>query len=95
MLQSIGSQRVRHDWATEQQHIYTYLFIYITEVLCCITRNFPGGPVVKNPPANSGNVDLIPGPGRSHTWQSSLAWVPRPLSPDSRAGQPQQEKPLQ
>ena len=29
-------------------------------------RDFPGGPVVKNPPVNAGNVDSIPGPGRSH-----------------------------
>ena len=28
--------------------------------------NFPGGAVVKNPPANAGNMGLIPGPGRSH-----------------------------
>ena len=27
-------------------------------------RDFPGGPVVKNPPANAGNKGLIPGPGR-------------------------------
>ena len=32
------------------------------------TWGFPGGPVVKNPPANAGNArdaGLIPGPGRS------------------------------
>ena len=28
--------------------------------------DFPGGTVVKNPPANAGDVDLSPGPGRSH-----------------------------
>ena len=28
--------------------------------------DFPGGPVVKNPPANAGDMSLIPGPGRSH-----------------------------
>ena len=28
-------------------------------------RGFPGGPVVKNPPAKAGDTDLIPGPGRS------------------------------
>ena len=28
------------------------------------SRNFPGGPVVKNLPANSGDKGLIPGPGR-------------------------------
>ena len=31
----------------------------------CI-RDFPGGPVVKNPPANAGDTGLIPGSGRSH-----------------------------
>ena len=33
-----------------------------------ITSNvigFPGGSVVKNPPANAGDAGLIPGPGRS------------------------------
>ena len=27
---------------------------------------FPGGTVVKNPPANAGNTGSSPGPGRSH-----------------------------
>ena len=27
---------------------------------------FPGGLVVKNPPANIGDMGSIPGPGRSH-----------------------------
>ena len=27
---------------------------------------FPGGTVVKNPPANAGDRGSIPGPGRSH-----------------------------
>ena len=29
-------------------------------------RDFPGGTVVKNPPANAGNTGSGPGPGRSH-----------------------------
>ena len=29
-------------------------------------RDFPGGAVVKNPPANAGNTGWSPGPGRSH-----------------------------
>ena len=29
-------------------------------------EDFPGGPEVKNPPANIGNMDFIPSPGRSH-----------------------------
>ena len=28
--------------------------------------DFPGGPVVKNPPANAGDIGLIPGLGGSH-----------------------------
>ena len=28
--------------------------------------DFPGGPVVKNLPANAGDTDSIPGPGRFH-----------------------------
>ena len=29
--------------------------------------DFPGGSVVKNPPASEGDTGLSPGPGRSHT----------------------------
>ena len=29
-------------------------------------RDFPGGSVVKNPPANAGDMGSSPGPGRSH-----------------------------
>ena len=47
--------------------------------------SFPGGSVVKNPPANAGDAGLIPGAGRSPgegnsnpqqyaTHSSSLAW---------------------
>ena len=35
------------------------------------TGDFPGGSVDKNPPANAGDMGLIPGPGRSHVLQSS------------------------
>ena len=34
-------------------------------------RGFPGGSVVKNPPANAGDTGLIPGPGRSHMLRSN------------------------
>ena len=29
-------------------------------------QSFPGGAVVKNPPANAGDTGSSPGPGRSH-----------------------------
>ena len=32
-----------------------------------LRRDFPGGAVVKNPPANAGDTGSSPGPGRSHT----------------------------
>ena len=38
------------------------------------TRDFPGGPVVKNPPANAGHTGSIPGPGRSH-----IPWSNKPV----------------
>ena len=31
-----------------------------------VLRDFPGGAVVENPPANAGNTSSILGPGRSH-----------------------------
>ena len=34
-------------------------------------EGFPGGTVVKNPPANVGDTGLSPGPGRSHMPRSN------------------------
>ena len=34
-------------------------------------RDFPGGAVVKNPPANSGDTGSSPGPGGSHMPRSN------------------------
>ena len=36
-----------------------------------VKRDFPGGAVVKNPPANAGDTGSIPGPGRSHMLRSN------------------------
>ena len=33
--------------------------------------DFPGGAVVKNPPASAGHTGLSPGPGRSHMPRSN------------------------
>ena len=33
--------------------------------------DFPGGTVVKNPPANTGDTASSPGPGRSHMPRSN------------------------
>ena len=63
-------------------------------------RDFPGGPVVKNPPCNAGDTGLIPGPGRSHMLQSNYAQEPQLLSSraitteacEPRVQAPKQEK---
>ena len=34
-------------------------------------QDFPGGAVVKNPPANAGDAGSSPGPGRSHVPRST------------------------
>ena len=36
-----------------------------------VSRDFPGGTVVKNPPANAGDTGLIPEPGGSHMLRSN------------------------
>ena len=33
---------------------------------CSTLQGFPGGAVVKSPPANAGDMGSSPGPGRSH-----------------------------
>ena len=51
--------------------------------------DFPGGAVVKNPPAKSGDMGWSPGPGRSHMPWSNEAHVPQLPSLRSRAREPQ------
>ena len=51
--------------------------------------DFPGGAVVKNPPANAGDRGSSPGPGRSNMPWSNKAHVPQLLSLCSRACEPQ------
>ena len=49
--------------------------------------------MVKNLPANAGDLGSIPGPGRSHLSWTSYAWVSQLLSLRSRTWEPQQHKP--
>ena len=59
--------------------------------------------MVKNPPANAGDMGSIPGPGRSHIPRSNLAHAPQLLRPHAtttearapRARALQQQKPPQ
>ena len=45
--------------------------MYYTYMIKNKFGGFPGGTVVKNPPANAGGTGSSPGPGRSHMSQSS------------------------
>ena len=58
-------------------------------------EEFPGGPVVKNPPANGGDTGSIPGLGIFHIPWDNEACIPQLLKPTLRAQALQQEKPLQ
>ena len=57
-------------------------------------RDFSGGPVVKNLPANAGNMGLIPGLGSPPATEQLEPWATttEPLPRDCAL---QQEKPLQ
>ena len=57
-------------------------------------RDFPGGAVVENPPANAGDTGSGPGPGGSHMPRSSWARAPQLLSLRCRAHVPQLLKPV-
>ena len=50
--------------------------------------------MLKNPPANAGDVGSSPGPGRSQMPRSNKARVPQLLSLRSRAREPQLLKPV-
>ena len=43
----------------------------LEELILLKWPGFPGGAVVKNPPANAGDTGSSPGPGRSHMPQSN------------------------
>ena len=58
-----------------------------------LTSGFPGGSVVKNPPAKTGDTGSSPDPGRSHMPWSNSACVSQLLSLRSRACEPQLLKP--
>ena len=64
-------------------------FLELTNLLKIKSSDFPGGAVVKNPPANAGDMGSIPGPGRSHMLRSNYAHAPQLLSLCSRARAPQ------
>ena len=55
--------------------------IYLQSLICFIKisfKGFPGGAVVKNPPASAGDTGSNPGPGRSHEQLSPCTTTTEP-----------------
>ena len=50
---------------------YSYILGKMVSASKSVSGDFPGGAVVKNPPANAGDTSSIPGPGRSHMPRSN------------------------
>ena len=55
------------DSSHTQKHLCCFQFCFIKKT----KQGFPGGAVVKNLPANTGDTGSSPGPGRSHMPRSS------------------------
>ena len=58
------------------------------------SQAFPGGSLVKNPPANAGDTGSVPGLGRFHMPRSNEASAPQLLSPGPGAQELQLLSPL-
>ena len=83
VLREIKKMTLKHMWKCKESTIAKVILEMKAWKLNI--WDFPGGPVVKNSPANSGDTGLIPGPGRFHMPWSSWACAPQLLSPQSRA----------
>ena len=49
-----------------QSQMFWGLISQVQILKVVVSRDFPGGAVVKNPPASAGDMGLSPGLGRSH-----------------------------
>ena len=54
--------------------------VHFKDIIKNTQEYFPGGPVVKNPPANAGDMGSVSGPERFHMLQSNQAHMPQLLS---------------
>ena len=58
-------------------HCFMYVRLFNLEYECIYFKRqcegFPGGSVVKNPPASAGDTGFIPGPGRFYMPWGTLA----------------------
>ena len=62
-----GNNKIGENFTHTHTHTHTHTRTLKTENLNKMgIRDFPGGAVVKNPPASAGDTGSSPGPGRSH-----------------------------
>ena len=81
----MGGNQVTSVGLDQQQGLYEdgmqYIGSEFTKSLLPMIKtgswDFPGGLVVKNPPASTGDTGLIPGPGRSHLLWDDQAHAPQ------------------
>ena len=59
-LHRVIEQKSGHFWIEETRGLM-FVFVYVVWLLIGLTGDFPGGSMVKNPPANVGDTGLIPG----------------------------------
>ena len=67
-----------HPSSTHCSIIRNFVWLLNPVIIKNEIMDFPGFSVVRNPPANAGDVGLIPGLGGFHV---QLSCVPQPLSP--------------
>ena len=72
--------------------LYVYVSVSALQIRSSIS-GFPGGAVVKSPPASTGDMGSSPGLGRSRMPWSKSARAPQLLSLRSRACEPQLRSP--
>ena len=65
---AVPNQGKRGKWRFFYKFLRYKMFVFILKGLF---RDFPGGAVVKNPPANAGDTGSSPGPVRSHMPRSN------------------------
>ena len=72
------------DPAFRRAHSFHLISFLLLKSRCYVKKlpsGFPGGAVVKSPPADAGDTGSIPVPGRSHMLRSNLAHEPQLLRP--------------
>ena len=64
--------------STSQWTPFRYIFFFLNK--SSLLLDFPGGPLVANPPTNAGDTGSIPGLRRFHAVQGNSARAPQLLS---------------